>query len=224
MVSVLIPAYNEAATITDTIKAVLSVPEVTQVVVADDASTDQTAALAEAAGAQVVRLPGNLGKGGALNAGIPFLDGEIIALLDADLGASAAELTRLLEPVLDGRADMTVACFPRAQTKGGFGLVKGLARKGIRYYTGLMLRAPLSGQRVMRREVLEAVAPIASGFGAEVGMTIDVARLGFKIMEVETRMAHRETGRDLHGWLHRGRQFLHVLVTLIRRWKPEASA
>jgi glycosyltransferase involved in cell wall biosynthesis len=224
LVSVLIPAYNEAGTLAVTVKAVLSVPAVEQVVVVDDASQDETAALAAAAGAEVIRLPANRGKGGALNAGLPRLRGGIVALLDADLGESAAELAKLLAPVAEGRADMTVARFPRSRIKGGFGLVKGLARKGIYYYTGLMVQAPLSGQRVMRREVLDVITPFASGYGVEVGMTIDVARRGFRVEEVETNMTHHETGRDWRGWLHRGRQFLHVLMALACRWKPGRQA
>jgi len=224
LISVLIPAHNESQTVAATVDAVMSIPQVQQVVVVDDASSDQTASLAEGAGAEVIRLPANRGKGGALNAGLPHLRGDIIALIDADLGESAHELAILLAPVLEGRADMTVARFPRARTKGGFGLVKGLARKGIYYYTGLLVQAPLSGQRVMRRQVLNVVIPFASGYGVEVGMTIDVARRGFRVEEVETNMTHHETGRDLRGWIHRGRQFAHVVITLARRWKSGAPA
>ena len=213
-VSVVIPAHNEAARIADTVKGVLGIPEVTEVIVVDDASSDETAKLAELAGAVVIVLPQNRGKGGALNAGVTKASGQVIALLDGDLGGSASEARHLILPVLNDEADMTIARFPRAKKKGGFGLVKNLARTGIRYYAGLEATAPLSGQRVMTRAVLEKVIPFASGYGVEVALTIKVARAGFRVVEVATQMSHAETGRDLRGFMHRGKQFVHVARVL----------
>jgi glycosyltransferase involved in cell wall biosynthesis len=219
-VSVLVPAYNEASRIKDTVQAVLSIPEVAEVVVVDDGSTDATAEVARASGARVIRLPRNKGKGEALNRGAALCTRDVVLLIDADLGVSAVEARRLLLPVLEGEADMTVARFPAARHKGGFGLVKGLARTGIRWYTGLVMESPLSGQRAMTREVLQHLLPFASGFGVEVGMTIKAARLGFRVQEVPVVMTHRETGRDLKGFLHRGKQFWHVARVL---WQARNS-
>ncbi|MGB9803308.1 glycosyltransferase family 2 protein [Desulfofundulus sp.] len=213
-VSVLVPAYNEADHIKDTVQAVLSIPEVAEVVVVDDGSTDATAELARASGARVIRLPHNLGKGGALTRGAAFCSCDVVLLVDADLGTSAVEARNLLFPVLDGEADMTVARFPAPKRRGGFGLVKGLARAGIRWYTGLVMESPLSGQRAMTQKVLQHLVPFASGFGVEVGMTIKAARLGFRVQEVPVAMTHRETGRDFKGFLHRGKQFWHVARVL----------
>lgn len=215
MLSVLIPAYNEEDTIAATVKAAWQVERVRQVLVVDDGSWDRTAAKAAAAGAEVLRLPRNRGKGGALNEGVARLSQPLVALLDGDLGESARQVAVLLEPVLTGEADLTIATFPEVRNGGGFGLVKGLARRGILLLTGLQLKAPLSGQRVMRREVLEAVTPFARGYGVEVAMTIKAARLGFRITEVATTMSHHVTGRDWAGFRHRGRQFWHVILTLI---------
>lgn len=216
LISVLIPAYNEEDTIAATVRAVWSVKMVRQVVVVDDGSLDATAAKAAEAGATVIRLPSNRGKGNALNEGIPQLREPIVALLDADLGESASQLELLARPVIAGEADMTIASFPRVRKGGGFGLVKGLARGGIYLLTGLWLQAPLSGQRVLRREVLEAVYPFAEGYGVEVAMTVKAARAGFRILEVPTTMSHRVTGKDWKGFKHRGKQFWHVLLTLLK--------
>nr|WP_156779722.1 glycosyltransferase family 2 protein [Desulforamulus reducens] len=212
--SVVIPAHNEANRISDTIKGVQRIPEVSEILVIDDASTDGTAELAEQTGATVIRLSKNMGKGGALNAGVAKASGDIVALLDGDLGSSSSEARALILPVLHNTADMTIAQFPRAKKKGGFGLVKNLARSGIRYYAGLESNAPLSGQRVMTRQVLETVVPFASGYGVEVALTIKVARAGFRVLEVPTQMSHAETGRDLRGFMHRGKQFVHVARVL----------
>lgn len=216
-VSVLIPAHNESIHIYDTVRAIKQVPEVDEIIVVDDASADNTAELAEKAGARVIRLQANIGKGGALNEGMAALSGDIIALVDGDLGRTAGDVRKLILPVLEDRVDMTIARFPRARKKGGFGLVKGLARNGIKFFTGLDMMSPLSGQRAMTRQVFEALGRFASGYGVEVGLTIDVARRGFRIMEVDVNMTHAETGRDLKGFMHRGKQFVHVLKVLASR-------
>lgn len=222
-VTVLIPALNEAENIAATVRAVKATGVVDEVIVVDDASTDGTGAQAAEAGARVLRRSARGGKGEALNAGLAEATGEVIAAVDADTGESAAEVRHLLAPVLAGQADLTIARFPKARRKGGFGLVKGLARWGIKHLAGLEMQSPLSGQRAMHRKVIEALGGFASGFGVEVGMTIDAARMGFRVREVPVRMTHRETGRDLRGFLHRGEQFLHVARELLRRMGGETQ-
>lgn len=217
-IAVLIPAHEEAARIAATVRAALALPGVTRCVVVDDASRDDTAGQAGAAGAKVVRLVFNVGKGAALEAGAERVaNADIIVLLDGDLGETAAEAARLLAPVVNGEADMSIATFPRPAGKAGFGLVKGLARFGIsRLGGGWLAEAPLSGQRVLTRDCLEAVRPFASGYGVEVGLTVRALRRGFRLVEIPTEMAHAATGRDLKGFVHRGRQFVHVSLALLR--------
>ena len=121
-VVVIVPAYNEADRITETLEAVARIPQVTRVVVVDDGSRDDTASAAERAGAQVVRLPRNRGKGAALEAGLQRADGDMVLLLDADLGETAAEAAKLLKPILADEADLTIARFPEGPKQSGFGL------------------------------------------------------------------------------------------------------
>lgn len=220
IISVLVPALNEEGRIYQTVSAIRQDPRVDEVIVIDDGSTDATTAEAERAGAKVIRSPKNLGKGGALNLGIQNIQGDIIALLDADLGVSAKEVGKLLDPILQNKADLTIGRFPPAKKKGGFGFVVGLARKGVRALTGLDLNAPLSGQRAMRRQVLEALGKFESGFGVEVGMIVELSRKGYVIREVPVQMTHAETGRDIAGFLHRGRQFWDILRVLLKHWIP----
>jgi glycosyltransferase involved in cell wall biosynthesis len=219
-IAVLIPAHEEAERIEATVKAALSIPGVTHVVVADDGSEDDTDQVAEAAGAKVVRLFGQHGKGTALEAGaLRIADADIVLLLDADLGDTAEQGALLLAPLLAGEADMSIARFPRVDANAaGFGLVKNLARWGIHRYGSPEFEAlaPLSGQRALTRACLATVRPFSAGYGVEVGLTIRALRAGFRLVEVETTMAHSATGRDLKGFVHRGRQFVHVAVALAR--------
>lgn len=217
-VAVLIPAHNEAERIATTVAAARSVAGVTRVLVVDDASEDDTAARAENAGAKVVRLWNNVGKGAALEAGAMRVENaDVIILLDGDLGETASQGALLLSPVLAGDADMCIATFPRPSGKAGFGLVKTLARWGIaRMGGGFEADAPLSGQRALTRECFSAVRPFATGYGVEVALTIRALRRGMHIAEVETTMTHSATGRDVPGFIHRGRQFVHVALALAR--------
>lgn len=217
-VAVLIPAFNEAERVGATVLAAYGIPGVRNVVVVDDGSHDDTALLAEQAGAKVVRLTSNVGKGAALEAGASRVEGAaIVMLLDGDLASSADQATLLLQPILAGEADMTVAAFPRPEGKAGFGLVKGLARAGIaRLGGGFVADAPLSGQRAMTAECLSAVRPFATGYGVEVTLTVRALRAGLRVVEVPTTMSHAATGRDLSGFIHRGRQFVHVVLALLR--------
>lgn len=216
-VTILVPAYNEANNIQATIQAIKSIGKVDQIIVINDGSHDETSALAKQTGVEVYDMAKNAGKGGALNYGLKFAKGDIIGLLDGDLGKSAGEVDKLLIPILDNKADMTIGKFPAAQRRGGFGMVTTLAKKGIRWYTGLEVSSPLSGQRVMRRAVIDKIKFFESGYGVEVGLTIDVFRMGFRVKEIPVQMTHAETGRDLAGFLHRGHQFVDVAIVLAKR-------
>ena len=221
-VSVIIPAYNEGPRIGPTVRAVRkALADVNaEILVVDDGSPDDTAAQAESANAtKVIRQPQNRGKGEALMTGIRSARGEILLLLDGDLGDSAAECDKLLGPVLAGEADMAIARFPALPSgKGGMGSVVRLARWGSQKLGGQTLAAPLSGQRALTRSAWERLGHIETGFGAEVGLNIDALRAGLRVVEVQTQMSHRVTGRDWRGFVHRGRQFAAVARVLLRRW------
>jgi glycosyltransferase involved in cell wall biosynthesis len=214
----LIPAFNEEERIKSTINSLSSIELINRIVVIDDGSTDTTEERAKEAGAEVIKLAKNMGKGDAINKALTLINNyEILLLLDADLGDSAKEAKKLLAPVLRGEADMAIADFPEPNVKGGFGLVKELAAWGIKKCSGLSVREPLSGQRAISYPVINTVKKFDGGFGAEVGLTIDVARSGFKVLEVPTTMSHAATGRNLSGFIHRGKQFYNVLKAILRR-------
>jgi hypothetical protein len=145
-----------------------------------------------------------------------------LLFLDADLSDSATGAEPLIEPVLAGRADMTIGTLP-AQVRadgskaGGHGFVVRLARSGIEQATGWAPEQPLSGQRCLTRVAFEAALPLARGFGVEAALSIDLGRKGFRILEVPIDVRHRATGTDFRGQLHRARQYLHVRQALKTR-------
>lgn len=222
-VSVIVPAWNEAERIGVTLRHLrsmeLSAGTLREIIVVDDGSDDDSWRAAEHYADQVIRHARRRGKGAALETGWQAAKGEILVFLDADLGESAAYSSRLIQPVLDDQADMTIAILPEATVKGGFGLVKGLAVTGIYRLSGFRPQAPLSGQRAVKRQVLTKIGGLSQGFGIEVGLTIDALRHGYRIAEVEVPFHHRYTGRNWQGFIHRGRQFWHVSRTLLQKWR-----
>ena len=208
----MVAARNEEARVHDTVAALAAIPGVSEVVVVDDRSGDGTARRASAAGATVIRARSGSGKGSAVEWALARLPpADVWLFVDADLGMSAASLAPVLEPVVAGKADLAIGSF-EAGPGGGFGIVKRLAGLTIRALCGFLAKAPLSGQRAITGGCLAAVRPLASGFGMETGMTIDAVRAGFRVVEVPVNgVSHRSTGRGPRGFLHRGRQGIHVL-------------
>jgi hypothetical protein len=279
VLSVIVPARNEADRIADTVSALKRLECVGEVIVVDDGSTDGTGDVARRAGADAVVAGPGRDKGGAMEAGLARATHAYVGFADADLGESVCEFALLAAPVLSGQADLAIALFPKpgrpprssrgqvdertlgrrtplsppfsrgetpgvppplqggerggigdeaggpmvlragAQT-GGFGVVVGVAKWGIRRLGGVDLGAPICGQRVMTRELCHSMLPFARGYGVEVGMDIDAARLGARIVEVPVQMSHRALGRTPAGFAHRGRQLLDVLAALWSRRGP----
>jgi glycosyltransferase involved in cell wall biosynthesis len=144
-------------------------------------------------------------------------DGEpIFILCDGDLAESAGRLGALADAVRRGDADIAVAVFA-TRVGGGVGLAVAFARWAIRRRCGLSLRAPISGQRALHSSALEDVLPFATGFGMEIGMTIDAARAGHRVSEIELDLSHRATGRTLSGFLHRARQLVDFVRVYVAR-------
>jgi glycosyltransferase involved in cell wall biosynthesis len=226
-VAVVIPALNEADRISATVTAALGLPAVALVVVVDDGSKDATATAARRAGAVVTRHTRNRGKGAALETGaeaVRLLDqreqrdpARHLLFLDADLGGTAALAGPLIEPVVAGAADMTIAVFTTTVKLGGHGLVVGLSGAGIRRATGWRPAQPLTGQRCLTRAAFEAARPLARGWGVETALSIDLLRKGLRVTEVEVELAHRATGAGMRAQLHRAHQLTDVARALAAR-------
>ncbi len=226
-VAVVIPARDESDRIHATVTAAAGLAGVDMVVVVDDGSRDGTAAIAAGAGATVLRHGRSRGKGAAMETGaeaVLLLEAQenrksprYLLFLDADLAESASHAGPLTEPVRSGHADMTIAVFTSRVKQGGHGFVVALSGSGIRRATGWCPAQPLNGQRCLTRAAFEAARPLAPGFGAETALTIDLHRMGMRIVEVEVPLAHRATGSDWRAQVHRGRQFADVARALAVR-------
>ena len=226
-VAVVIPAKDESERIRDTVTAASGLLDVSLVLVVDDGSRDGTSRAAELAGATVMRHGRTRGKAAAMETGaeaVRLLDQRDgldhprhLLFLDADLGSSASFAGPLTQPVIAGRADMTIAAFSSTVRLGGRGMVVGLSGAGIRRAIGWAPAQPLNGQRCLTRAAFEAARPLAAGFGVETALTIDLARKGLRITEVEVPLAHRATGTDLRSQLHRARQLADVARALATR-------
>jgi hypothetical protein len=201
--TILVAARDEEARIRATVAELRSQFPDADVIVADDGSRDATADLAEEAGARVVRLP-HRGKGQTLTLAEREAAPGLLLLCDADLRGD-------LRPLLEGDGDLAIAAFSRKQG-GGFGIAKGAARWLIRRASGYDSPEPLSGQRRLTQRARDEVFPLAAGFGCEAAMTADARNAQLGVAHAVLDLEHRATGRDLRGFLHRGRQLRDIVL------------
>ena len=224
-VAVVIPAKDEADRIDRTVRAAAKLPHVDLVIVVDDGSKDDTQHKARAAGAVVVRHAHNKGKAAAMETGAAVVEmrdienelPRLLLFIDADLAETAANTEPLIEPVLSGKVDFTIANLPPQAGAGGFGTVVNTARKAIKSITGWEAKQPLSGMRCLTREAFNAATPLAKGWGVETAMLIDLLRAGYQPLEVECELRHRPSKKDIKGNLHRAAQLRDVLAAVAVR-------
>lgn len=206
-VSAIVPAYNEAQNIASVLSVLGDVPEIHEMIVVDDGSTDNTADTARQNGAIVVSLPENLGKGGAMKAGAALASGDVVLFLDADLvGLTVDHVRQLLVPVLTGESEATVGIFDggRASTDWAQAL------------------APfLSGQRVLRRQLLVGFEHIdMAGYGVELQLHRQLKRMGISPREVVlqevTQVVKEEKMGLVKGFSARMRMYWEIIREIPR--------
>lgn len=192
LLSVVIPVYNEEATLAGILARVSRVPIPKEIIVVDDGSTDGTRMILETcapvAGLRVLLQPRNAGKGAALRAGFAAARGDVIIVQDADLEYDPRDFPRLLQPILAGQADVVYGSRflgaapqdPSRLHRWGNSLLTRLSN----LHTGLALTDMETCYKAFRREVLELIAIEQNRFGFEPEVTAKLARQGARILEV----------------------------------------
>lgn len=235
-VSLCIPCRDEAATIGSLVSIIRNelmrkVPFVDELIVVDDRSTDDTAAVAASAGAKVVDISSvhaqygeGHGKGNVLWASLAASTGDFVVWIDGDITSFEPHwITRLLAPMLDDQSVALVkAVFHRPTQLGGGGRTTELVARPLfsLYYPELAgLHQPLAGEYAGRRSVLEQL-PFVQGWGVEVAMLIDIARRYGPEAIAQIDLGIREhRHRGLHAL---SVQAAEVMATMLGR-VPEGS-
>ncbi|MGQ9471855.1 MAG: glycosyltransferase family 2 protein [Candidatus Aminicenantales bacterium] len=199
--SIVIPAYNEEKTIAEIISRVnkVEVGLEKEIIVVDDGSTDGTAELLKQLANEKLKVifhEKNAGKGAALQTGFSQATGDIVLVQDADLEYDPKEYPRLLEPILDGRADVV---YGSRFLGGPHRVLLFWHYAGNRFLTilcnlcaNLNLTDMETGYKVFRREVLEKIRLKSKRFGFEPEITVKVGKLGCRVYEVPIAYSGRD--------------------------------
>jgi glycosyltransferase involved in cell wall biosynthesis len=217
----IVPAFNEAASIGTVLEEIRTAEPELEIVVINDASTDATAQIAAAAGVAVVSLPFNVGIGGTVQTGYQYAlerGFELAIQVDGDGQHDPSEIGQVLEPILDGRADLAVGT---RFVKGGGYRGTRLRRVGIRIFAAvvsLMVRQRVSdttsGFRAVNRKALRLFAADYPHDYPEVESLVLVSRHGLRVVEVPVRMRVRETGNSSITALRAAYYMIKVLLAL----------
>ena len=202
--SILIPAYNEEKTIASVVRVALE-SRLGEVLVVDDGSSDATSLVAKQAGAKVLKLPQNLGKGGAVFEGVKALQTKMVLLLDADLtGLMGQHLVDLAKPVLEGKADMT----------------RGIFTGGRWQTTAAQHITPqLNGQRAILREKLLSVLGLReSRYGIEIAISEHAKKENWKMLEVAMLGVSQVMKEEKRGFWKGFRIRLEMYRDIARTW------
>ncbi len=192
LLSVVMPAFNEKATIDEIIRRVLAVPVRTELIVVDDCSRDGTrdilTQLQAELGFTLLLQDVNQGKGAALRRGFAAVTGDLVVIQDADLEYSPEEFPQLIEPICQGRADVVYGSRFLGRHRV-FLLSHYLGNRALTLVTNILFNTMLTDMetcyKVMRTEVLRSMTLHSNGFGIEPELTAKILKRGYRVDEVE---------------------------------------
>lgn len=229
--SVIIPAYNEEATLGEALKRVLALPvEVLEAIVVDDGSTDQTPSIiAEAARAdqriRAIRLEANAGKTAAVRRGIEAARGEVIIIQDADLEYDAAEIPRLIEPILSGQADIVYGSrLLHRPSRGDWPFWHYAGNRAITAFGNCFTRWRLTDvetcYKAFRAPLLKELMLTSTRFGMEIEMTAQASRTNARLLELPVSYTPRNISQGKKIRFNDGLWAIYYIVyyNVVIRW------
>lgn len=217
MVTVIIPALDEAETIRHVIDLVKGSPLVSEVIVMDDKSKDNTVSVAREAGAAVYTST-MLGKGASMREGIMFAGNEYLVFLDADITTYPSDVVELMtKPLIDDTADFVKSSFTRQA-----GRVTELVAKpllSLLFPSLTRFSQPLSGMIAGKRSLMSKLE-LENDYGVDIGILIDMHLLGARITEVNIGYIENR----MQAWEQLSKMSLEVSRAIISRGEPLAAA
>lgn len=210
--SVVVPAYNEERTLGTVIRKLVHLPQLREIVIVDDCSKDRTPEIArqlseEHPQVKVVRHEVNSGKTEALKTGFQHTTGEIVIVQDADLEYDPTEIPSLIQPIVDGFADVVYGSrFLVRKTSRVLYFYHYLANRALTFVSNLFTNINLTdvetGYKALRGEIIRNMIITSEGFGFEIEVTAKVAKLKCSIYEAPISYYGRtyEEGKKIGVW------------------------
>ncbi len=211
LLSIVVPAYNEEATLPEIVARLLAIPEAGEIVIVDDCSSDGTRAIADRLAAEnprikVARHQVNAGKTEALKTGFALTTGRIVIVQDADLEYDPAEIGEVIAPILEGHADVVYGSrFLVRKASRVLYFYHYIFNKGLTFLSNLCTNVNMTDvetcYKAFRGEIIRNMTITSTGFGFEIEVTAKVAKLGVAIYEVPISYRGRtyEEGKKI-GW------------------------
>jgi glycosyltransferase involved in cell wall biosynthesis len=192
--SVVVPVYNEQATLAEVVRKLLKVPCLLEIIIVDDCSTDRTGEVAAQLAAthsqvRVVRQPQNAGKTAALKTGFALTTGAIVIVQDADLEYDPTDIYGVIRPILEGHAHAVFGSrFLVRRTTRVLYFYHYVANKFLTFLsnslTNLNMTDVETGYKAFRGDIIRNMTIVSSGFGFEVEVVAKIAKLKVPIYEV----------------------------------------
>jgi len=192
--SVVVPVYNEQATLSEVVHKLLSVPCLLEIIIVDDCSTDGTGEVARQLAdthkqVRLLRHERNWGKTAALKTGFALTTGQIVIVQDADLEYDPAEIYGVIRPILEGHADVVFGSrFLVRRAARVLYFYHYLANKFLTFLSNALTNLNMTdietGYKAFRGEIIRNMLIASSGFGFEVEVTAKIAKLKVAIYEV----------------------------------------
>ncbi len=237
--SVVMPAYNEEATLTQIVQRVLQLSDLLEIIIVDDCSTDNTPIIAQQLADRDSRIKyfrqaKNSGKTAALNTGFALTTGEVVIVQDADLEYDPSDIPDVIAPIINGHADVVFGSrFMIKRATRVLYFYHYLANKGLTFLSNCLTNINLSDvetcYKAFRGEIIRNMIITSSGFGFEIEVTAKVVKLKCRVYEVPISYYGRtyEEGKKI-GWKDGVGALWYIfkfnlLVNLQQSYKKEIS-